>query len=173
MTRKVISWAMAVLLVLLLSALVIAAVNEVLIASETSGNASLYELQGIQGADSTQNVASRKKARKAGKVAEEQELDTIQARKVQINLIVNTAQNVQKEYYSAKSNNLDSSSLRSDLERRIPEARSAFAEYKTLTERQLAILKSFGGDMAKTVIKIVSSKDFFLIHTPLGTSRGA
>ncbi|GHS93121.1 hypothetical protein AGMMS50276_02680 [Synergistales bacterium] len=153
MAQKRISWTMVIWLVLAFATLAIAAaVLDAMVTSSVSTEAGVYELQGIQGADTTQNIATQKIARKAGKTAEEKELGMINARKVEIHRIISAAQNAQTNYYNAKSNNADTSSLRSDLERRIPEARAVLVELKTLTDRQLDILRTIGSDEGSVYI---------------------
>ncbi|MDR2176347.1 MAG: hypothetical protein LBO82_10495 [Synergistaceae bacterium] len=136
----------AIIFVLLLAALAIAVANEVIVASNISSNASFYELQGIQGADTTQNVAQRQKAKKKGYEKEEKELEQLQVQKMQHYRIISAAQAAQREYYAAVSSGLGIDERRADLERRIPEARASLAELKTLTDRQLAVLRLIGGD---------------------------
>ncbi|MDR2137264.1 MAG: hypothetical protein LBO68_03145 [Synergistaceae bacterium] len=148
-TRKaVLKWVVAVVLVFLLAALVVAIARDSLVASQVSNTASFHELQGIQGADTTQNVAEQKKAKKAGKTAEAKELGEIRRQKVAHFQIISAAQATQNRYYEANTSGTDASGLRSELERRIPEARASLVELKALTDRELALLKTIGGDEA-------------------------
>ncbi|MDR1978903.1 MAG: hypothetical protein LBQ42_09245 [Synergistaceae bacterium] len=153
--RSTIKWGIAILLVLLLAALVVAVAREAIVASQVSNTASFHELQGIQGADTTQNVAQQKKAKQEGKEVESKELGEIRRRKVEHFRVISAAQEVQNRYYSANEKGQDASALRGELERRIPEARASLAELKTLTDREVALLQAIGGD--ESAIYIVKS----------------
>lgn len=147
MTRKVtIKGVLAFILVLLFAALVIAVAREAVVASQVSSVAAFHELQGIQGADTTQNVAQQKKAKKSGKVAEAKELDEIRRQKVALFKVIATAQETQRLYYQANEKGQDASNLRGELEKQIPEARSALETLKALTDKEVALLQAIGGD---------------------------
>jgi hypothetical protein len=149
-------WVWVFWLVLFFAALAIAdAVLDAMVTSSVSSAAGVHELQGIQGADTTQNVVQQKKAEKKGKTAEAKELEKIRARKVELFRTISAAQEAQKKYYDAIAGGSDGASQRADLERRIPEARTALAEIKTLTDRELEILKIIGGD--ESAVNIVKT----------------
>ncbi|MDR2137597.1 MAG: hypothetical protein LBO68_04840 [Synergistaceae bacterium] len=151
-------WFMLVLLVLLVlffAALAVAVALDAMVTSSVSSAAGVHGLQGIQGADTTQNVVQQKKAEKKGKSAEAKELEKIRSRKVELFQTITAAQEAQKKYYDAVAGGSDGASQRADLERRIPEARTALAEIKKLTDRELEILKAVGGD--ESAVNIVKT----------------
>jgi hypothetical protein len=139
-------WFWVMLLVLFFAALAVAVALDAMVTSSVSSAAGVHELQGIQGADTTQNIVQQKKAEKQGKSAEAKELEKIRSRKVELFRTISAAQEAQKQYYDAVAGGSDGASQRADLERRIPEARSAMEEIKKLTDRELEILKIIGGD---------------------------
>ena len=145
----------AIALVLLLTVLAIAMATDVIVTSRVSSTASFHELQGIQGADTTQNVAQQKKAKQEGKSEEAKELETIRASKVQHFQVISAAQNTQNRYYDAQEKGNDTTALRGELESRIPQARGSLTEMKTLTDREIEILQAIGGD--ESAISIVRS----------------
>jgi hypothetical protein len=152
--KRIRRYLIAVILVLILAALAIAIANEVIVVSNISSNASFYELQGIQGADTTQNVVQRQKAKKKGFAKEEKELEQIQAQRMPHYRVIVAAEVAQREYYAAVEAGSGINEYRADLERRIPEARASLAELKTLRDRQLAILNTIGGDdSAKEIVR--------------------
>ncbi|MDR2523236.1 MAG: hypothetical protein LBC93_06000 [Synergistaceae bacterium] len=143
--KPTVKWALAVLLVLLFAALVVAVAREAIVASNVSNTASFHELQGIQGADTTQNVAQQKKAVNAGKEVEAKELDEIRRKKVEYFRVISAAQSAQNDYYEANTKGGDIAGSRAELERLIPEARSSLEEVRQLTDREVAILEELGG----------------------------
>lgn len=148
-------WFLLALLVLFFATLAVAVALDAMVTSSVSSAAGVHELQGIQGADTTQNVVQQKKAEKKGKPAEAKELEKIRSRKVELFRTISAAQEAQKKYYDAVAGGSDGASERADLERRIPEARTALEEIKKLTDRELEILKIIGGD--ESAVNIVKT----------------
>jgi hypothetical protein len=136
----------AFLLLALLAALAVAIAMDTIVTSRMSNVASFRELQGVQEADTTKHVAVKKQAKEKGHDEEARELDGIRGAKVRHFQVISAAQNAQNRYYEALEKGNDDAALRSDLEGRIPEARSALGEMKTLTDREIEILTAIGAD---------------------------
>jgi hypothetical protein len=134
------------LLLVLIAVLAIAAVMDTVVTSNLSGATGFHELKGIQGADTTKNVAVKKQAKEKGYDAEARELDGIRGEKIRHFQVISAAQNAQNKYYEALEKGNDTDALRSDLEGRIPEARNALTDMKTLTDREIEILTTIGAD---------------------------
>jgi hypothetical protein len=147
----------AALLIFLIAALAVAIATDSIVTSRVSGTVGFLELRGIQGADTTQNVAQQKKAKERGKTAEAKELDEIRGGKVRHFQVISAAQNAQSKYYEANEKGNDAAALRADLEAKIPEARSALGELKILTDREIELLKAIGGDESAIAV----SKSFY------------
>ncbi|MDR2527950.1 MAG: hypothetical protein LBD04_02885 [Synergistaceae bacterium] len=146
--RSTVKWALVVLLLLLFAALVVATAREAVVASNVSNTAAFHELSGIQGADTTQNVAQQKKVMDAGKEAEAKELAEIRQKKVGHFRVISAAQEAQNNYYKANTEGGDISARRAELEQRIPEARGSLEEVRLLTDREVAILEELGNSEA-------------------------
>ena len=136
----------AILLIALIAALAIANAIDTIVVGNMSGAVNFYELQGIQGADTTKTVAVQKQAKETGHPEEAKELDGIRAEKVRQFQVITAAQNAQNSYYDALEKGTDTSALRADLEGKIPEARHALGEMKTLTDREVEVLTTIGAD---------------------------
>ena len=136
----------AFLLLALIAVLAVAMAMDTIVTNRVSSVASLYELEGVQEADITKHVAVRKQAKEKGHDEEARELDGIRGEKVRHFQVISAAQNAQNKYYEALEKGNDAAGLRSDLEGRIPEARNALGEMKTLTEREVEILTAIGAD---------------------------
>jgi hypothetical protein len=137
------------IIVLLLVAAAVAlaiAAKSAIDAGTQSMSAASSALGGLQGAGAVDEVVHENKAKKAGKTKEAQELESIAARRVKIYQTITAATNKQSEYYDALDKDADASSLRRDLEARIPQAREALTELKPLTDREITLLRSIDGD---------------------------
>jgi flagellar basal body-associated protein FliL len=137
------------IIVLLLIAAVVAlaiAAKSAIDAGTQSTSAAASALGGLQGVGVVDEVAQENKAKKAGKTEEAKELESIAAKRAKIFQTITAATNKQSEYYSALEKDLDASALRRDLEQRIPEAREALVELKTLTDREIVLIQGISGD---------------------------
>jgi hypothetical protein len=138
-----------VVVLLSLAALAVAIATDVIVTSRVSNTASFHELQGIQGAYTTQSVVLQKKAKKAGGHEKEQkELDQIRGEKLKIYQTVTAAERARNLYIEAMEKGNDATSQRADLEARIPEARALLPRIQELAARDIEISKILGADEA-------------------------